>query len=131
VDAAIVALALITFAWTFSKIASAPLSLRAEMLSIVATGIILWLLFQYLFLVHGGRTPGMRAAQVQLWTFSGGKASRSVRRSRALASVLSAISVGLGFAWALVDEDTLGWHDRISQTYLKSGDPVIGRSGDL
>jgi hypothetical protein len=29
------------------------------------------------------------------------------------------LSLGLGFFWALVDEHTLGWHDRISQTYLK------------
>jgi len=28
--------------------------------------------------------------------------------------------VGLGYAWALVDEDRLGWHDRISQTHLRA-----------
>jgi hypothetical protein len=27
--------------------------------------------------------------------------------------------MGLGFAWALVDEDCLGWHDRITRTYLR------------
>jgi len=33
--------------------------------------------------------------------------------------VLSCISLGLGFAWAALDEDCLGWHDRITRTYLR------------
>jgi hypothetical protein len=41
------------------------------------------------------------------------------RQTRAAASALSAFSIGLGYAWALVDEDRLGWHDRISQTHLR------------
>jgi hypothetical protein len=33
--------------------------------------------------------------------------------------MMSALSLGVGFVWALVDEDTLGWHDRISGTYMR------------
>ena len=46
---------------------------------------------------------------------------RSTRRWRALAMALSAVSLGLGFLWCLLDEDTLCWHDRITRTYLSAG----------
>jgi hypothetical protein len=62
----------------------------------------------------------MSAAELELCNFESADATRAARRWRALAIALSGLSLGLGFAWALVDEDTLGWHDRISQTYLKS-----------
>jgi uncharacterized RDD family membrane protein YckC len=81
---------------------------------------LLWLVYQYLFLVYSPGTPGMRMAQLELCTFEGGPVSRSLRRWRALASLLSCCSFGLGFAWALIDEDRLGWHDRITQTHLKT-----------
>jgi hypothetical protein len=35
-----------------------------------------------------------------------------------IASILSAGSLGLGFAWSYLDEDALCWHDRITHTYL-------------
>jgi uncharacterized RDD family membrane protein YckC len=77
------------------------------------------LLFQYVFLVYGKRTPGMSAANLEVLDFDGLQPSPGARRWRALAITLSAVSLGLGFAWSLVDEHTLGWHDRISGTYLK------------
>lgn len=79
----------------------------------------LWLLYQYLFLVYGSATVGMHLAQLELCTFQGERVSLSLRRWRALASVLSAFALGLGFMWAFVDEDTLGWHDRMTQTYMR------------
>ena len=79
----------------------------------------LWLIYQYLFLVYSPGTPGMRMAQLELCTFRGEPAPVALRRWRALASVLSALALGLGFAWALLDEDTLGWHDRITQTHMR------------
>ena len=119
VDAMIVMLALGIFAFGVGKVVPATIPFRAELLSLLAAGTILWLLFQYVFLVYGSGTPGMLATHLQLYAFDGGRASLRARRSRALASGLCAVSVGLGFAWVLVDEDTLGWHDRISGTYLK------------
>jgi hypothetical protein len=34
------------------------------------------------------------------------------------ASVLSGLSLGLGYAWCWLDEDQLCWHDRITRTYM-------------
>jgi len=44
--------------------------------------------------------------------------NRSLRRWRVLASWLSAASLGMGYAWLFLDEDSLCWHDRITHTYL-------------
>jgi hypothetical protein len=41
-----------------------------------------------------------------------------LRRWRVLAGCLSAVSAGMGYAWVLLDEDALCWHDRITHTYL-------------
>lgn len=129
VDGAIVAAALAVFAASFSGMlsgfAAAAPQPRPALLCALASGALLWLLFQYLFLAYGRRTPGMVAAGLELMTFDGRQPSLLARCSRALAATLSAISLGLGFFWALVDEHTLGWHDRISQTYLRSGDGAI------
>jgi uncharacterized RDD family membrane protein YckC len=79
-----------------------------------------WAIYQYVFLVYGAMTPGMQFAGLRLQHFDGEPAACAERRNRALALVLSCVSLGLGFAWALVDEDTLCWHDRISRTYLSN-----------
>jgi uncharacterized RDD family membrane protein YckC len=77
-----------------------------------------WSIYQYLFLVYSGATPGARMARLQLVTFDGERVRRRARRARALAMVLSSLSLGLGLIWALLDEDTLCWHDRITRTYV-------------
>jgi hypothetical protein len=67
-------------------------------------------------------------AQLELCNFAGECPSRFARQCRALASALSGFSAGLGYAWAFIDEDQLGWHDRISQTYVRfSGIPSGAR----
>lgn len=79
---------------------------------------VFWGLYHYLFLVHAAVTPGMQMAQLRLASFNGQPTDRRIRRSRALAMLLSCASAGLGLVWAFVDEDTLCWHDKISRTYL-------------
>jgi len=79
----------------------------------------LWSAYHYLFLVYGGATLGMQMAQLELSSFEGCVPARRIRAWRALSLLLSCASLGLGFAWAMVDEDRLGWHDRITRTYLR------------
>jgi uncharacterized RDD family membrane protein YckC len=126
VDAAIVAAALAVFAalfaFTLARLDQAGPHVRPALVCAVAAGATLWLLYHYLFLVYGKRTPGMIAAHLELLTFDDRQPSFLARCSRAFGATLSGLSLGLGFAWALVDEHTLGWHDRISQTYLRSAD---------
>ena len=77
-----------------------------------------WAAYQYLLVVHGASTPGWRVAGLELTRFDGTLPSRSLRRWRVLAAWLSAVSVGMGYAWVFLDEDALCWHDRITHTYL-------------
>jgi uncharacterized RDD family membrane protein YckC len=120
VDAALVLAGSGVCALTFFKLAAElPQSRLAIAFALAACGMF-WLVFQYLFLVYGRATPGMNMAQLELCSFEGKTATLFARRCRALASALSGFSAGLGYAWAFIDEDRLGWHDRISQTHVRA-----------
>lgn len=82
--------------------------------------LLLWPAYQYGFLVFSDSTPGLRLAKLQLCRFDGTLAPRNLRRWRVLASLLSLLSLGLGYAWCFLDEDELSWHDRITKTHLAS-----------
>ena len=77
-----------------------------------------WAAYQYLLIVYAGSTPGLRIAGLQLSRFDGTPTKRSLRRWRVLASYLSAASLGMGYAWLFLDEQSLCWHDRITRTYM-------------
>jgi uncharacterized RDD family membrane protein YckC len=77
-----------------------------------------WVSYQYLLIVYSGTTPGLRAMKLQLQRFDGSVTTRTLRRWRVLGSVLSAISLGMGYAWQFLDEDALCWHERVTKTYL-------------
>ncbi len=49
--------------------------------------------------------------------FDGNPPSQSRRYQRLLGSFVSVLAGGIGLIWALVDEDSLTWHDHISSTF--------------
>jgi RDD family len=118
IDGLIVAVAAALFGLIFWKLTS----LRPPAMHIATAAMGLWCLFwaayQYLLVVYSGHTPGLMAARLELARFDGTPTTRSLRRWRILASYLSAVSVGMGYAWVFLDEDALCWHDRITHTYL-------------
>jgi uncharacterized RDD family membrane protein YckC len=120
IDAGIVLIATGIFALTFLQMAGEVPPSRLTFVSAVAAAGIFWLLLQYIFLTYKRATPGMRMAELELCTLENAPAPMPSRQTRALSSAVSCFSLGLGYAWALVDEDRLSWHDRISQTHLKS-----------
>jgi uncharacterized RDD family membrane protein YckC len=77
--------------------------------------------YRFLWCVADGDTPGMRFAGLRLVDFDGRTPDREQRGMRQVAGVLSVLSAGLGLVWALVDEESLTWHDHISKTF-----PTIG-----
>ncbi|MEG9436607.1 RDD family protein [Edaphobacter sp. HDX4] len=81
---------------------------------------VLGLLYLLLFFTFSESTPGMRYARIGLCTFSDENPSRAAMRRRVLALALSSASLGLGVLWALLDDERLGWHDRISRMYQRS-----------
>lgn len=82
-----------------------------------AVSLLIWALYQHLFLLYAGRTLGMSLCGIRLSTFDGRAPEWKQRASRARFMFISMASVMLGFLWAMVDEDMLCWHDRISRTF--------------
>jgi len=118
IDAALVLTAIVSFAYIFFRIAAAvpPPGKVAGTAALLIGG--LWSAYQYLLLVYSGTTPGLKLARLELQKFDGDMVPRNTRRWRVLASVLSGVSLGLGYAWCLLDEDELCWHDRVTRTYM-------------
>jgi uncharacterized RDD family membrane protein YckC len=79
------------------------------------------LFYRSLWCLANGDSPGMRFAGLRLVDFDGRPPDRDQRSMRQLAGLLSVISAGLGLVWALVDEESLTWHDHISKTF-----PTVG-----
>lgn len=130
IDAGVVLAGALVFGITFDHLAAGfPHSPLALLFALSIAGA-LWLLYQYLFLVHSDGTLGMHLAGLELTTFEGKPPSMTCRRRRALASAMSACSMGFGYGWALVDEDQLGWHDRISQTLVRRCSPLPNAGND-
>jgi uncharacterized RDD family membrane protein YckC len=77
-----------------------------------------WVVYQYLLVVYAASTPGLWVAGLELSRFDGSATNRTLRRWRVLAACLSAVSLGMGYAWVFLDEDALCWHDRTTHTYL-------------
>ena len=86
----------------------------------LATFAFLYILYQVLFFTFSEATPGMRFARIGLCTFSDENPTRTAIRRRLFACLLSACPLGMGFLWAVLDDDRLGWHDRISRIYQRS-----------
>jgi uncharacterized RDD family membrane protein YckC len=131
VDGCIVAAALLAFitvaALTVGKLsASHPvttvshLSPQAAILAAAATFISFTLLYQLLFFTFAEATPGMRYARIGLCTFSDDNPTRSAMRRRIFATLLATCPLGIGLLWAWLDDDGLGWHDRLSRMYQRS-----------
>ena len=95
-----------------------PLPLMAA--SAASTLVLLYVLYQMLFFSLTGDTPGMRYARIGLCTFGDRNPTRKAMRRRVLATLLAACPLGLGLAWACLDEERMGWHDRMSRMYQRA-----------
>jgi uncharacterized RDD family membrane protein YckC len=118
IDSLFVITAFVGFAYIFFRITAIvpPLQQGAGIsVSLIA---LFWIAYQYFLIVHAGTTPGLKLAHLQLSRFDGTTVPRRTRRWRVLASVLSGLSLALGYAWCFLDEDRLCWHDRITRTYM-------------
>ena len=119
VDACLVVAAALGFL-VLAAVQMHPLPHRYLAAGLPAALLLLHILYQLLFFTWSESTPGMRYARIGFCTFNDDNPSRSAMRRRILASILSAAPLGLGYLWAILDEDGLGWHDRISRIYQRS-----------
>ena len=77
-------------------------------------------IFFYLggFWVHGGQTVGMRAWKIKLIRSDGAPVRWKDALFRFAAATVSIASLGIGFFWALTNEQKKAWHDSWSNTQL-------------
>ena len=111
-----------TFLFAAAAFASRAVELPSLLVAAVtsaATLLVLFILYHLLFFTLSDATPGMRYARIGLCTFSDENPTRAQMRRRTWAMLLSACPLGIGFLWALLDDDRLGWHDRISRMYQR------------
>ncbi|QNI37386.1 RDD family protein [Edaphobacter albus] len=126
VDGCIILAASVVFAavavLTATRLSPGPLHMPLTNAAISSVGaiVLLGFFYQMLFFTFSNSTPGMRYAHIGLCTFSDENPSRAAMRRRILSLALSSASLGLGVLWALLDEERLGWHDRISRMYQRS-----------
>ena len=118
IDVFVSGAATLIFLVTFFAIAKPQMTTLSLVSFSAMVGCFWWTVYQYIFLVHRGGTLGMQFAQLEVRTFDGEPAWPSECRMRVLGLALSCASLGLGFLWAFIDEDRLGWHDRITRSCL-------------
>ena len=120
VDGCLIAAGLLGFLAVTARIAGRlPLSPATALAAGLAFAF-LFLTYHLLFFTFADATPGMRYARIGLCTFSDENPTRSAMRHRLFAILLAACPAGLGLFWAFLDDDRLGWHDRISRMYQRS-----------
>jgi uncharacterized RDD family membrane protein YckC len=123
IDSLFVITAFTGFAYIFFRITAIVPSLQQAAGISVGLIALFWIAYQYFLIVHAGTTPGLKLAHLRLSRFDGTAVPRKIRRWRVLASVLSGLSLALGYAWCFLDEDRLCWHDRITRTYMAPRPP--------
>jgi uncharacterized RDD family membrane protein YckC len=127
VDAVVVSASLIIFiaifaltANHFGKPGSLHMDLKVAAIGTVGALAIFGLVYQLLFFTFSDSTLGMRYARIGLCTFTDDNPTRAAMRRRIFAHLLSAGPLGIGYLWAMLDDDRLGWHDRITHMYQRS-----------
>ena len=92
--------------------ALAPLLVQSLALLTVIT-------FYSIFWLKSGQTLGMQAWRIKLVRDDGEPLTIIDCLVRSLAALLSALCLGLGYAWCLIDKQGRYWHDHLSRTRLQ------------
>jgi len=74
--------------------------------------------FFIVFWLMDGQTLGMRAWRMKLVDFNGESPTLGKLILRCCGATLSALCLGIGYLWCLIDRRNRYWHDYLSQTEL-------------
>ena len=117
IDGALILIAFGLFLTTFCLLGGTFASDKLMLSMLAASALLIGVFYGFVCVLGGGQTPGMRATHLALVDFDGYPPDRIARWMRFLAACLSYGACGLGLLWALVDEESLAWHDHISKTF--------------
>ena len=130
-DAGLLLFAYGSFLTLFWALGGRLVASRTDAAVLTATLGLFYAQYFALFTLFGGNTPGMMWRGLRLATFDGREPQVWDKVWRSFGYLVSAGTLGLGFLWALWDEDRLSWHDRISHTHLTWNAAMAGgRTGD-
>lgn len=126
-DACVMTVAIGLFVWVFYEMLDGfPTQARA-LAGFAGAGAVVTAFYVFIYIYYAAATPGMQWTGLRLLDYEGNPARPGQRLIRALGSLLSAAALGLGYLWALVDEEGLTWHDRMSQTFLSRDEHAARR----
>jgi uncharacterized RDD family membrane protein YckC len=116
-DASMILIALAVFGVIF-YLAGGALSFNSKTLPLlIGMAAVVTFFYKLLWCMANGDSAGMKWTHLTLVNFDGQRPNRTQRLHRLASGVLSLSAAGLGLLWALVDEETLTWHDHISRTF--------------
>ena len=117
IDGAMIMIGYGLFFATFSILGGSFSTSKPVLLVMGAAAILIAMFYGFVWVCAGGQTPGMHALRLTLINFDGYPPDRSSRWLRYMGACLGYCAGGLGLLWALLDEESLAWHDHISKTF--------------
>ncbi len=117
VDAGMIVIACGFFLTTFYLLGGSFPVTRPVTLIMAGAAVLIAMFYGFVWVCAGRQTPGMRALSLTLINFDGYPADGASRWWRYLGACLGYCAGGLGLVWALLDEESLAWHDHISKTF--------------
>lgn len=128
VDAVFILLTCAAFAGLFAGLLrsmGAPIVLdRTDAVICAPVLFLFYSLYFLVFTIFAGATPGMQFCGLAIVRLDGHLPDTRQLLWRGFGYVLSGATLMLGFLWALWDEDSFTWQDRISQTYVTAANPL-------
>src|ERR1039457_862154 len=117
IDGSMILIACGLFLTVFHLLGGSFPSTKPVILIMVAAAVLIAMFYGFVWVCAGGQTPGMRALRLTLINFDGYQPDGTSRWLRYLGACLGYCAGGLGLLWALLDEESLAWHDHISKTF--------------
>jgi uncharacterized RDD family membrane protein YckC len=117
-DAAVASVAVGLFLGTFHLLGGRLLFQPRALVGVALAAAGVTAFYLFLYTCYVAETPGLLWTGLRVLDYDGQPPRAEQRLMRALGSLLSAAALGLGYLWALVDEEALTWHDRMSRTYI-------------
>jgi len=90
---------------------------KPVLLTLISAAVLIGMFYGFVWVCAGGQTPGMRALRLTVINFDGYPPDAASRWLRFMGACLGYCAGGLGLLWALLDEESLAWHDHISKTF--------------
>jgi uncharacterized RDD family membrane protein YckC len=103
-------------------VVGASLFTLATLPYLLAAPVLIGFAYKLLWCLSGHCTLGIQGARLRLVSFDGGTPTQTQRIVRFASGWLSLAACSLGLLWALGDQDTLTWHDHVSQTFLTAAE---------